>query len=268
MSSSVQVTSSFSRQFDDRERDSPVVPDFRESIEVKEFLEGEAVKEVVDSIVSVVSGTLTEYMPYGATLHWTGTRFEHSLHCGCECCYQPTTPPSREVRRNLFPDDLDEAEREAVLEDRKCDGCGIYESETIEDNPGDTEFIEVGSGDFPPVRRFLCVSCFTTERNLFDSNTELYCNACLTSYDPDNPCDCNTWFVDREGGISLDDQTYINEYENEELPENNTEKVKVVKESVKEMGELVYELKEKISEGEYLQLMNCLQKITNSANSL
>ena len=60
----------------------------------------------------------------------------------------------------------------------------------------------------------------------------------------------------------------MEEYENEDLPENNTEKVKQVKESVKEMGSLVFDLQEKLTEGEYLQLMDHLQNITNGVNSL
>jgi len=267
--------------------------------EDKEFIEEVVVREIVESIVSVVSGTLTEYMPSGAALYWNGNKFEHSIHCGCLCC-QPSTP--RTVRRNLFPDDdLDDdsdlslsddsddsdgaqsaliemverldvdlnGETEPVLEDRRCDGCGMYESDAIEDNPHEPEFIETGGDIWPPVRRCLCVSCFTTERDMFERSSVSYCSVCLVAHNPENPCNCaDQWFVDREGNYVETDREYINEYENEELPENNTEKVKVVKDSVKEMGELVYDIQEKVSEGEYLQLMDCLQKITNAANAL
>ena len=69
--------------------------------------------------------------------------------------------------------------------------------------------------------------------------------------------------------ISTDDEdVYEDEYENEDLPENNGEKATKIKNLVKEAGEIVYEIQEKISEGEYLKLMDLLQKITNETNSL
>jgi len=66
-----------------------------------------------------------------------------------------------------------------------------------------------------------------------------------------------------------DDETYIGEYENEDWqPENNTEKVKEIKDKVKDIGEIAYDIKEKISEGEYLKLMDSLQGLTNRVNEL
>tara|TARA_Y100001958_G_scaffold52265_1_gene35070 strand:- start:755 stop:1006 length:252 start_codon:yes stop_codon:yes gene_type:complete len=71
-------------------------------------------------------------------------------------------------------------------------------------------------------------------------------------------------------GFDSDEETFEEEYEVDELPENNTEKVKKVKEIVKTLGEKIYELqeKEKLQEGEYLEMMNLLQQITNGVNEL
>ena len=65
-----------------------------------------------------------------------------------------------------------------------------------------------------------------------------------------------------------DDEDYEGEYENEELPENNTEKAKEIKDAVKEVGEKIFTIQEQLKEGDYLEIMNLLQKVTNSVNSL
>ena len=62
--------------------------------------------------------------------------------------------------------------------------------------------------------------------------------------------------------------TYEGEYENEELPENNTEKATEIKEAIKEVGEKMFDLQEQLREGDYLEIMNLLQKVTNKVNSL
>ena len=61
--------------------------------------------------------------------------------------------------------------------------------------------------------------------------------------------------------------TYTGEYENEDPPENNSEKMKAVKDVVKDMGELIFDIQDKVPEGDYLKMMDHLQKITNIANS-
>ena len=228
------------------------------SEETNQFLDEQSVKEVVDSIVSVVSGTLTEVEPHGASLYFDGQTFQHSVDCECLCCLlYNDTPVARNVRRRLFAEDVEEDVEEQVIdlpEDRTCHTCGIYESYQIR-NTG-SEFIE--TNDWPT--RHLCRECYDNE-NL--------CETCGQPTTWGNPCQCSEnldlggWFIDRQG-----DPTYRGEYENEDLPENNTEKVKQVKESVKEMGSLVFDLQEKLTEGEYLQLMDHLQKITNGVNSL
>lgn len=65
-----------------------------------------------------------------------------------------------------------------------------------------------------------------------------------------------------------DDSVYEGEFENEDLPEDNSEKMNKIKDIVKEAGVLVFDIQDKITEGEYLKLMDSLQEITNEANSL
>lgn len=72
----------------------------------------------------------------------------------------------------------------------------------------------------------------------------------------------DTW-----GSVYDEDGTYLGEYENEELPEDNSEKMKSVKDAVQDVGEFVFDLQEKLPEGDYLKLMDLLQKVTNAANS-
>ncbi len=83
--------------------------------------------------------------------------------------------------------------------------------------------------------------------------------------------DIGEWIIDPNGDLSnIDDYEgdYEGEYENEELPENNTEKVRAVKDTVKKIGEIVFDIQEDISEGVYLQLMDNLQELTNRVNEL
>jgi len=62
-------------------------------------------------------------------------------------------------------------------------------------------------------------------------------------------------------------ETYEGELEPGEEEEDNTEeKALRVKKTVQEMGELLFDIKDKISEGEYLKLMDGLQSITNEMN--
>ena len=229
------------------------------SEEMVRFLDEQDIKEVVDSIVSVVSGTLTEVEPQGASLYFDGQTFQHSVDCECIVCLYSNN-------RRITPDDEEEEQEEKddhptvdqevmnIPEDRICQTCGMYESYQMR-NIG-SEFIE--TTDWPT--RHLCLGCYDAEhlcQTCGQPNTWGVTCQCLAHLDVEG------WFIDREG-----DPTYRGEYENEDLPENNTEKVKQVKESVKEMGSLVFDLQEKLTEGEYLQLMDHLQKITNGVNSL
>ena len=75
--------------------------------------------------------------------------------------------------------------------------------------------------------------------------------------------------IDVPGIYSLgdDEDPYDGELDLEEETEDNTEeKALRVKKTVQEMGELLFDIKDKISEGEYLKLMDGLQSITNEMN--
>jgi hypothetical protein len=87
------------------------------------------------------------------------------------------------------------------------------------------------------------------------------CHDCMGVIEESNPL---------VNGFDSDEETFEEEYEVDELPENNTGKVKKVKEIVKTLGEKIYEMQEqgRFNEGEYLEMMNLLQKITNSVNEL
>ena len=92
----------------------------------------------------------------------------------------------------------------------------------------------------------------------------------ITKYDTSNPNfkEAPKPEVEVSGNVGDDEDVYEGEYENEDLPENNEEKAKKIKDFVKEAGEVVYDVQEDISEGNYLKLMDLLQKITNEVNSL
>jgi len=230
------------------------------SEEVSRFLDEHDVKAVVDAIVSVVSDTETKVEPHGASLYHDGTTFRHNVDCECMVCLfseqRQNCPVARDVRRRLFVEEEDEEDSEDIFipEDRRCHNCGMFESHSMRVNG--SEFIE--TNEYP--MRHLCEGCYDFE------------HLCQTCGQPNTwgiPCQCNGtlnlegWYIDREGS-----STYSEEYENEDPPENNTEKVKQVKKTVIEMGSLVDKIQEKLSDGEYLQLMDHLQKITNKVNSL
>jgi len=69
-------------------------------------------------------------------------------------------------------------------------------------------------------------------------------------------------------GLAGGSQEWEEEYENEELPENNSEKAKEIKDAVRQAGEKVFDLKDTLREGDYLELMDLLQEITNRVNTL
>lgn len=69
-------------------------------------------------------------------------------------------------------------------------------------------------------------------------------------------------------GLTGDTQEWEEEYENEDLPENNSEKAKEIKDAVMKAGEKVFDLKDDLREGDYLELMDLLQGITNRVNTL
>ena len=77
-------------------------------------------------------------------------------------------------------------------------------------------------------------------------------------------------YPDSEDDLELTDDEGLEEeeYENEDLPENNSEKAKEIKDAVRKAGEKVFDLKDTLREGDYLELMDLLQAITNRVNTL
>ena len=73
---------------------------------------------------------------------------------------------------------------------------------------------------------------------------------------------------EEEDRLYGDSQEWEEEYENEELPENNSEKAKKIKDTIREVGEKMFDIKEILKEGDYLEIMGLLQKVTNEVNSL
>ena len=72
-----------------------------------------------------------------------------------------------------------------------------------------------------------------------------------------------------DGSLELtdDEGEYEVEYENGELPEDNSEKAIEIKDAVKVLGEKVFDIQGQLKEGDYLELMNLLQRVTNKVNS-
>lgn len=111
------------------------------------------------------------------------------------------------------------------------------------------------------------------------------CESCGREWDGNAQCPCGMGhIIDSSGEDNIFDpdeiatnweqiSSWIEEYEGEyeleeDPPENNSEVATVIKDTVQELGEQLFDLKEKISEGKYLNMMNLLQKITNKTNSL
>lgn len=116
-----------------------------------------------------------------------------------------------------------------------------------------------------------------------DENLTL-CESCGREWDGNAQCPCGIgYFIDTEGSeneiANTWDQvlSWINEYEyepeeyeliEEDIPENNYHAEREITETVKKIGEKLYENKHIISDGDYLIMMNELQKITNAAKHL
>jgi len=62
--------------------------------------------------------------------------------------------------------------------------------------------------------------------------------------------------------------TYYGEYENVEQPENNSAKSGEIKQVVRQIGEKIFDIQDQLKEGDYLEIMDLLQKVTNVVNSL
>jgi hypothetical protein len=135
-----------------------------------------------------------------------------------------------------------------------------------------------------------CCNCFLSEKmakiygvsmiSLGSSFPEEHvCSVCDTIY-PDHPGRGGTeeggeweelldgtWVLNGEV-YDVEGEVYGGEYENEDPIENNTEIAREIKGTVSEIGENIFDIQAKLSEGEYLILMNLLQKVTNDVNRL
>ena len=133
-----------------------------------------------------------------------------------------------------------------------------------------------------------CLNCFLSEKmarrygismiSVGGSPEEHVCSICNDIY-PELVGDSGgewiqlldgTWVLD---GVVQDDDfdeyiVYDGEYENEDPPENNAELAREIKGTISVIGENLFDMKEKLTEGEYLKLMDLLQKVTNDVNRL
>ena len=199
-------------------------------------------------------------------------------------CLEHVQSETRNVVRVLFGDDGYGIGEVSTISTNICRLCSrpewtINERIETEDGPGDILTEEDGGGH-------ICTSCsraaaagggrccincglneklgrqygitFSEDPDVFPK--ELCCSVCEGFY-PD--ISTSNWLDEYSYG-----DEYQDEYENEELPENNTEKAKKIKGTVCEMGEILFDLQDKFTEGEYLKMMDLLQKVTNGVNDL
>jgi len=178
-----------------------------------------------------------------------------------------------------------DADDEDFPEDTNCSCCSFPKSVVNQRCGGCDKITIMWDGDMKNPAKFRCYSCDYLEH---PRRIESCCFNCGLSpeleyiyrenpfyhYRGSNVChDCMGMIEESNplvNGFDSDEEEFQEEYEVDELPENNTEKVRKVKETVKTLGEKVYELQEKrtFNEGEYLEMMNLLQQITNGVNEL
>lgn len=192
----------------------------------------------------------------------------------------PEIIPERSVVRTLFSDEGYEIGEISSIRPLVCLHCNhsewsITERIETENGPGDVlhEILPDNGGGLICTSCSVqqvdggrcCVNCGVNEKLgrrfglTFRTDTDIFpVDLCCSI--------CDGFYPD------ISDSPWLNqgfeEYENEELPENNSEKAKKIKKTIGEMGEVLYDLKEKFSEGEYLKMMNLLQMVTNDVNKL
>tara|TARA_B100000683_G_scaffold116185_1_gene114180 strand:- start:2594 stop:3286 length:693 start_codon:yes stop_codon:yes gene_type:complete len=178
-----------------------------------------------------------------------------------------------------------DADDEDFPEDTCCSFCNYPKSVVNQRCGGCDKITTMWDGEMSQPAKFMCYSCYSLDhpaaiesccfncglspefediyrgQSFYQRSFGSVCHDCMGMIEEANPL---------VNGFDSDEETFEEEYEVDELPENNTEKVKKVKEIVKTLGEKIYELqeKEKLQEGEYLEMMNLLQQITNGVNEL
>ena len=138
-----------------------------------------------------------------------------------------------------------------------CPQCGASSDEFCEHHPYSP----------PPGHQFRQQEQVHVDENL------VLCEACGREWDGHAQCPCGMGYVTDTNAARLlfgpVEDPYYGEYEiDEDPPENNSEVAKEIKDSVKELGGQLFDLQGKLTEGEYLKIMDLLQKITNKINSL
>ena len=160
----------------------------------------------------------------------------------------------------------------------RCSACGISNFLCCDEDIVDDQFIYHNYRDVG-----LCGFCQSCEDSLSEGEKEekLYDRRASLSI-PDHSVSISSSlaitasaarvleYPDSDDDLVLTDDEGLSEeeYENEDLPENNSEKAKEIKDAVREAGEKVFDLQDDLREGDYLELMNLLQAITNRVNTL
>lgn len=177
-----------------------------------------------------------------------------------------------------------DADDEDFPEDTICSCCAFPKS-VVNQRCGRCDKITImWDGVMTHPAKFMCYSCDYLEHpvaiesccfncGLSPEFEEIYRGQPFYQYRGSNICnDCMGMLEESNPLVEgdSDEEMFEEEYEVDELLENNTEKVKKVKETVKTLGEKIYGLqeKERFNEGEYLVMMNLLQQITNGVNEL
>ena len=149
-----------------------------------------------------------------------------------------------------------------------CYECGL--SEQLYKATKQEEWrTEVGS-NFENTDRWSFISLETENDTHIEQR--YYCGRCADHSRPSMDTETVTEEVLHISESEYEDEEYMSdvyggEYENVDPPENNSAKMSEIKDAVKKLGEHVFDIQDKIQEGDYLDMMNLLQMITNVANS-
>ena len=141
-----------------------------------------------------------------------------------------------------------------------CGGCGF--SEKLAELSWKGKFYEQIVGTPAHV--------FREELVKLNRNGDIRCREChaveageeVTIEDAERDLDPVDWVVPSD-----DEDPHVGELElAEENEDNGGEQAVRIKETVQNIGEVMFDIREKLTEGEYLQIMNGLQSITNEMN--
>jgi len=184
----------------------------------------------------------------------TGRLSGSRWHC-YKCCVKETEEGAAHLGMEVEYDEDDPEKYSLPI--ITCSQCGASSDEFCEHHPYP-----------PPGHQFL-----QQEEHVHVDENLILCEACGREWDGHAQCPCGMGYVTDTNAARLlfgpVEDPYYGEYEiDEDLPENNSLAAKEIKDAVKVLGETLFDLQEKLSEGEYLKMMDLLQKITNKTNSL